>query len=605
MKNLVYKILIIGLLVGTVSACQDALDAPTQSSLDESVIFSTPILAEGAVMGIHQSFGETNSYRGRYIPFYGMNTDVEWYNSSENTTDDRAMLTGYNSSVSSIQMNTDNNAWAKMYEAIERANMCIKGLRTYGNVDSNTELAQLLGEALTLRAFIYNDLVKAWGDVPARFEPITTSTIYIPKSDRDVIYKQILADLKEAESYVEWPNGSAVTRSTERVNKAFVKGLRARIALAAGGYGQRPDGTIRRSTDPELTVEKMYTIAKDECVDVIESETCVLGTFEKNFKNLCQDDVTAGLESLYEIPFSPGRGRVLYTFGVKHSTKDQYTQLASGGANGPLPTLFYDYDKDDIRRDITCVPYYWDKGAQTSETTWGGAYQVPNKLSQWYFGKLRYEWMKRIVTSSNDDGVNWQVMRYADIYLMAAEAINELDGPTNAAPYLRKIHERAFPNNSEKVTAFMNTATASKTDFFNAIVEERGFEFAGEMLRKADLIRWNLLSVKLVEAKNKLIELANRTGKYADLPEKIYYKTADDGESLVIYGLEHGDTDVQGESLGYDSNKGWFVSNGVNNLTDAKINSLYQNDPDTRQFWPIWKFFIDSSNGMLTNDYGY
>jgi len=594
MKNIILKTFLGILIAGTVSSCSDVLDAPAQSSLDEGIIFSTPVLAEGAVMGIHQSFSETNSYRGRFIPFYGMNTDVEWYNSSENVTDDRALLTGYNPSVSSIQMNSDNNAWAKMYEAIERANLCIRGLRTYGNIESNSELAHLLGESLTLRAFIYNDLVKAWGDVPARFEPITGITIYIPKSDRDVIYKQILSDLLEAEDLVAWPNASTITSSTERVNKAFVKGLRARIALAAAGYGQRPDGTIRRSTDPELTVEKMYTIAKNECLDVIASETCTLGSFEKNFRNLCQDDVTAGLESLYELPFSEGRGRVLYTFGVKHTTIDKYTSQTQGGANGPLPYLYYDYDKDDIRRDITCVPYEWTDGKQ-----------VPRKLSSWCFGKLRYEWMNRVVSSTNDDGVNWQVMRYADIYLMAAEAINELEGPTNADPYLKKIHERAFPNNPDKVTAFMNAADVSKESFFNAIVEERGFEFAGEMLRKSDLIRWNLLSTKLIEARDKLEALANRTGKYADLPISIYYKTADDGETVQIYGLEHGDTDEAGVALGYESTKGWFVSNGLNNLTDVKINSIYQKDPDTRQFWPIWKTFIDSSNGLLTNDYGY
>jgi ABC-type molybdate transport system permease subunit len=88
--------------------------------------------------------------------------------------------------------------------------------------------------------------------------------------------------------------------------------------------------------------------------------------------------------------------------------------------------LFYDYDKDDIRRDITCVPYYWDGGVKVNETQASGGYQVPNKLSQWYFGKLRYEWMSRVVTSTNDDGVNWQVMRLADVYLMAAEAIRAI-----------------------------------------------------------------------------------------------------------------------------------------------------------------------------------
>ncbi|MDD2797249.1 MAG: RagB/SusD family nutrient uptake outer membrane protein [Bacteroidales bacterium] len=594
MKNKIYKTAALLSFVVTIYSCNDTLEAPTQSSLDESFIFSNVTLAEQAVMGIHQSFSETNSYRGRYIPFYGLNTDIEWYNSSENTSDDRALLTSYSPLVNSTQMNTDNNAWAKMYEGIERANLCIRGLRTYGNVTKDAKLAQLLGEALTLRAYIYNDLIKAWGDVPARFEPITTSTLYLPKSDRDVIYKQILADLKESENLVAWPNESALTQSTEHVNKAFVKGLRARICLAAAGFSLRPDKTVRRSNDPELSVEKLYPIVKQECLDVIESKTCALGTFKQNFLNLCQDKTTAGLESLYELPFSDGRGRVLYTFGVKHTTTDKYTQQAQGGANGPVPTVFYDFDKDDIRRDITCVPYEWTNGVQ-----------VPRKISSWCFGKLRYEWMSRVVTSTNDDGVNWQCMRYADVYLMAAEAINELDGPNAAAPYLRKIRERAFLTHPEKVDTYMSSVIANKETFFNAIVDERALEFCGEMLRKSDLIRWNLLGSKLNEAKTKLTALANRSDNYSDLPDKIYYKTAADGESLVIYGLEHGDTDAAGALLNYPTNKGWFVSNGLNNLTDIKVNSLFQKEPDTHQFWPIWQFFLDASNGTLTNDYGY
>lgn len=594
MKNIIFKLFIVMSLMGFISSCTDVLEAPTKSSLDEQVIFSTPILAEGAVMGIHQSFSETNSYRGRYIPFYGLNSDLEWYNSSEPITDDRALLTAYNPNVGSTQMNTENNAWAKMYEGIERANICIKGLRNFGDVGNNPELAQLLGEALTLRAFIYLDLIKAWGDVPARFDRLTSETLYIAKSDRDVIYKQIITDLEESANLVPWPKASAATQTTERVNKAFVKGLLARVCLHAGGFAQRADGTIRRSNDPELSVDKMYLKAKNAALEVIESKTSVLGEFEQNFKNLCQDKVAAGNESLYELPFSDGRGRVLYTFGVKHTTTDKYTQQAQGGTNGPLPTLFYDYDKDDIRRDITCVPYEWTNGVQ-----------VPRQLKSWCFGKLRYEWMSRVVTSTNDDGVNWQVMRMADVYLMAAEAINELSGPAEAAPYLKAVRERAFPKAPEKVDSYMATVTASKTTFFNAIVDERAFEFAGEMLRKSDLIRWNLLSKKLTDAKTNLTALANRSGKYAGYPDKIYYKTAADGESLVIYGLEKGQTDTEGAALGYTANKGWFISNGINTITPEKINSLYLRNPDERQFWPIWQVFLDSSNGKLVNDYGY
>lgn len=582
-------------LAGICTSCEelfeDVLDAPNKSSMEDEVIFSTPELAESAVMGILQSFMETNSYRGRFIVYYGMNTDFEWYNTSEKTSDDKAKLSNYSATTTNTQMNTDNNAWAKFYEGIERANRCIESLRTYADVENDETMAQLLGESLTLRAIFYNDLVKAWGDVPARFEPVTDETMYLAKSDRDSIFIQLLADLEEAENLVAWPNETTTTSTVERVNKAFVKGLRARIALYAGGYGQRPDGTVRLSNDSRLSLDNMYQIAMDECLSIINQGCQQLGGFEQTFRRLCEEDVTAGYESMWEIPFAEGRGRVVYDLGVPHKSTDQYTQQAKGGTDGPLPTAFYAYSPNDARRDVTCVPYYWENGIQ-----------VPNKVSQWYFGKYRYEWMNRIVTSTNDDGINWLYMRYADVLLMAAEAINYFEGPNgsnNAAQYLKMILDRALPE--AEVTTYMAEATASQDAFFDAIVEQRGLEFCGEMLRKADLIRWNMLSEKLAEAKADLTNLCNKTGKYADLPNKIYYQTDTDGETVVIYGLELGDTDTEGAALKYESNKTWA---GSSSWSD-KIDGLYVNNPDDYQFWPIWQKFIDASNGMLVNDYNY
>ena len=69
---------------------------------------------------------------------------------------------------------------------------------------------------------------------------------------------------------------------------------------------------------------------------------------------------------------------------------------------------------------------------------------------------------------------------------MAAEAINELENPSAAAVYLKPILDRALP--AAKVTAYMNQATASKEAFFKAIVDQRAFEFAGEMYPNIDMI---------------------------------------------------------------------------------------------------------------------
>lgn len=596
MKNYI-KLSILSLSLVGVTSCD--LEAPSISALNESSVFAVYSLAEAEVMSIHVSFGETNSYRGRFLPYYGVNTDVEVGNSPElsSATSDKQSLWNYNTLPNNGQMNTDNNAYAKFYEGIERANLAIQGIRAHGDIENKPDMAQLLGEALTLRAVIYNDLIKAWGDVPARFEPNGPENVYLPRTSRDVIYKQLLADLLEAEDYCYWPNENKITQTTERVSKAFVKGLRARIALYAGGYGLRGDG-YRRSKDPDLAPEKMYQIAKEECEDIINQGCNTLGEFKDNFIKLCEDNVTAGGESLWEIPFSEGRGRVLYTWGVKHQAKDQYTQQAQGGVNGPIATLYYDYDEDDIRRDITCVPYEWSKDLVN-----GKAHVQLRAQNKWCFGKLRYEWMKRIVTSTNDDGVNWQYMRLADVYLMAAEAINELDGPSAAWKYMEPVLNRVLP--AAKVSALKTQYTASKTAFFNGIVDQRAFEFAGEALRKCDLVRWGNIDTKMAEAKAKLQDLQKRQGNYAGYPDKVYINNSEDKDNIEIYGLNKGEDDSDKikelKDAGWDS-KNWFESTSGYVLTDDYINGLYVVTPSTHCLWPIWQTFIDASNNMLNND---
>lgn len=591
------KIILGILIVGLFSSCQqlenDFLEAPARSTLDESVIFSTPGLAKGAVDGIKEPFGQTNSYRGRFIPFYGFNTDAEWNYASNTPNDAQGDLMVYNAKPNNSQMNTENNAWAMMYLGIERANICIRGIRTFGNPQPGNELGQLLGEALTLRAIYYADLMKAWGDVPARFEPINSETIYIEKSNRDIIYKQIIQDLGEAATLVAWPNESAATTTVEYVNKAFVKGLRARLALVASGFQQYPDG-VRRSNDPDLSVATMYKLALDECRDVIQSGTAGLEpSFENFWRNYNKEIISAGGESLWEIPFSDGRGRVLFSFAVRHRSVDQFTGQARGGIAGPLPTVFYDYDQEDSRRNITCVPYEWGTAVN------GIAKQQLVASHTWYFGKYRYEWMSRFVTSTNDDGVNKIYMRYAEVLLMAAEAANEIEGPAAAAPYLKQIRNRAFAPavQAQKVEAYVNALT-SKQDMFNAIVKEHKFEFTGEMERKQALIRWNLLGANLAEAKVKMANFKNRTGEYADVPTTLYYKFKADNVSLDIYGLNRGENINPGTD---------YSAFGWNTLTDERVNSLFTTgvNPDNRQFWPIWQIFIDGSNGKLVNDYGY
>lgn len=589
------------LLTGLTSSCSDFLSTPSQSSFSEESVFQNEKLTENMIFNIYSFFAQTNSHRGRFQPYYGMNTDAEMVNATDLT--DATSLCNYSAVPANSQMSgtKDPNTWTCFYNAIEAANVCLEGIEKYGKPAPGNLMGYFYGEALALRATFYYDLLRGWGDVPARFVPVTSKTIYMEKSDRDVIYKQILADLEKAESYLPWPLESERTATVERVNKAYAKALRARLCLMAAGYSQRPlndnehrESEIRLSKDPELQKNVLYPIAKQELEDIVNSGKCKLATsFEGFFKDLCQDKVDAGGESLFELPFADGRGRWMQTFAVYHYDKDKYLSAnKKGGQNVPTPTLYYDFDDEDLRRDITCVPYKWQGGKQVLKTS------EPTQKEGWNFGKYRYEWMSRVV--SGDDGINQPYVRYSDVLLMLAEVLNELDDLKGAKGYLAMVRKRAFKEEawSEKVDGYINRLM-TKEQFFQAIVDERKFEFAGEMLRKEDLIRWNLLNTNVMEAKTKMDDLRNYRNQYSVLPRKVYYRLTSDEETLEVYGLNIGEDNApQGE--------GWqSVDWQKAAITDARVERFYMNEPNKRQFWPIFQSDLDTQMGSLINDYGY
>lgn len=594
-NKIVYTLCAVALLM--MPSCTSILDTSSPSTFDESTVFSNYTLAEYNIFSISEVFGHTNCYRGRYLPWYGFNTDVEFYNGTNSAGYE---LAGYNTLPNNSQMNLSNGPYNEMYIGVERANLCINGLRTYGNVENDKDMAYLLGEALTMRALLYYDLIKGWGDVPARFTPVEANSIYVPKSSRDVIYKQILSDLEESFAYLPMPKENKATTTTDRVSRAFAEGLYARIALAASGYALRPDdgmvgtgnvGTVRLTSDTDLSKEVLYPKALAALKDAITNSGCYLTpSYQNLWYKVNNFDLAAGNEILFVIPFGDGRGRWNFTFAINSEGASISNGVSRGGTVGPTPTLYFDFDANDVRRDITCVNFKWNKNDL----------QEPSGIDAWYFGKYRFEWMDvQPYTGGNDDGIKPVYMRYSDILLMAAEIANELDDLSTAKEYLLPVRERAFAGHETQAENYVN-AISSKEAMFEAIVNERALEFSGEFLRKGDLIRWGMLKSKIDETKTKLYSLSSLSGAYAFLSGNIYYKEADDEQSIIIYGLNKGESD--------DPGAGWEVKTGyisTDKLKSTKIEAIYTADPDTRQFWPIFDNTLSNSQGTLVNDYGY
>lgn len=667
MKSLLYKALSLLLVVAVSTSCiDDVLDTTAQSSFEPSTVYSNYELAEYTIFAIAHTFGDTNCYRGRINMWYGTNTDVELHGTTSVTGSpdvNKCTIPEYNVTTSNGQLSASNNAYTSLTAAIERANLAIEGLRGHADL-SNPDMAYLLGEALTYRAFIYFELTKFWGDVPFRTKPVSADDIYLPKSDRDVIYKQILADLEEAMNYLYWPYEAKQTMSMDRMNKAFAKGLYARIALTAAGYAWRPAdgqvgtgdaGSLRLSLSEELSKEVLYPKALAHLEDVFESGSVALErdyeTLWRKFNN--SEHVTNCKEILWVVPMSDSRNRWNYHYAVPHSVDSEYTSgTGRGGDIGPMPTLWWKYDKKDVRRDLTCVPFWYNVEKSKAGTGW----ELRGGVNYWYFGKYRFEWMVDApYQGGNDDGIKHISMRLSDVYLMAAELAAYAGELDKAKEYLLEVRERAYKGNEADAAAYVNALTigsaagnddAAIEDYnqegtiMKAIIDERGLELVGEQIRKQDLIRWGILKLKLDEASKDLENLAKMQGDYsAYAAYSEAYEVKNEKKKVVgscqayplywrqksygieIYGLEkdqigkvpadYSEAEPNGWNVekNYISTQRFWNSEGTwDNTTDYRWTALYKNDfndPYPRSVWPFFDVVLTSMQGAIVNDFGY
>ena len=640
------------------ASCKDGFfSTESPSAMDEASVFSSARQTEQVIAGIYTIFGEQNSYRtrlcGQWVSF---NTDIEWQN-DQYSYNNYAMTKDGHPDITA----KDKHPWIYYTSAIERANLCINGIEQYGDT-TDKDIRYLWGEALTLRAFLYYEMSKLWGDVPYIFEPLdvnTTSSIYVTKCDRNKIYDHLRVDLRKAVELMPFSDEITWTparNNVERMNKQFACGLLARIDLVYAGLAMRPDTWIEgggssysvqpNTKDPALRSELLGEAVKyTEIVmdhDGVEVGGKLKASYEDVFRSICGNVREYGkTETLWEIPFNNNqRGQFLNRMGayinktalgkVLHTTPTSKSNLKIVFT----PAFVLGFEAKDTRKWVTINPYEWayDKSNTTKiDTTLTSndtiIYQKATKANKFYLGKYRYEWLSYDVTG-DDDGLNVPIMRYSDILLMYAEAM--IGGVLGDAP--------SYTGSRSAQAVFdvvrQRAGLSSKSIDMKAIQEERAHEFAGEHIRKYDLMRWGILQSSLQDAQAKLemfgkvkSDPEDESKKIIDLDgtefdgkvnTKVYIKYKKDSES-VNKGFGYVITDIYGLALneigqpaGYDNpgHDGWvqvdtWVSDGSPTLKNKRIYAqASESILDSRQYWPIFEIILASNPG-LWNDYGY
>ncbi len=602
--KLKYIIITLVVLI-SLGSCQDFLEPETLSKATGENIFSNVDDARKAVNSIYVHFSH-DGFRSRLSNNMTGNTDIE----HAGGTSDGARYQIWR--LDAQENNGDlKYVWEIGYQAIRDANICIEGLEASEALNSDDvtiskTLYHYLGEAYTLRAYWYSMLTFYFGDVPfVTNAPKVGVEFNLPREDRNVILSSVIQDLINIEEKMMWADETRY--GIEQVNREYTIGLIARIALQRGGYYLTPELAMARESD----YQDYYQIARDYAKKLMTLKDRELPEdFKQIFMNECKFITPVNDEILFEVPFAIGEGDVGWNIGIRVDAGNHEYGSGSNYMAMP-PTYYYSFDQEDKRLPVTC-------GLYTINSDF-----IQELVSSSSINISQGKWSRHFLdnppgkTTNKGTGINWPMLRYADVLLMFAEAENELHGPTSEAQAaFKRVRQRAFDETiwAEKVDQYTANNAGSKEDFFNAIVDERAWEFGGEMIRKYELIRWNLYYEKVKETVEGCKQMAddafNGTGT---LPDYFYTKLDENG-NLVIYNTHEKVIAAPDDTWERNS---WLISMHSDTQADGYAEWITRDwdnyvNPDNidvpdgiiRYVFPIPTIGIDNSKGLLDNS-GY
>ncbi|HAO46412.1 MAG TPA: RagB/SusD family nutrient uptake outer membrane protein [Chitinophagaceae bacterium] len=606
MKNRIYQSLagtmtLIALLF--TSGCKKYTEVEPVSQYSIPQAFSDVSNALTAVIGVYDELQGDNGYGIRISMYYPYDSDEGIV--SGNIDNGRRGVGRYQLLLTNAEI---SNPFRQLYRGLEKANLCIEQIPqmpqySSGSASDQAILKRLYGESLTLRAQYLFQLMLNWGDVPAPMIPSYKQTnLFIPKTDRDTVYDRLIADLAIAKDLVPWRTDAGAR--SERITKGVVKALRARLALFRGGYSLRQNAQMERRAD-YLTY---YQIAKTECEELMarRDQHDLNPNYENIWRNVTSFVYDPYGEIIWEIGAGGGNGnsdsRMGNYDGPNLSNASRYG--AGGGGIIMLPNYFYAFDSVDTRRDVTVTHYQ-----VTSATN----IKSQRRLGELNTGKYRRDWRVPLLPGTVlNVGYNWSMIRFSDVLLMYAEAVNEINGgPTaQAISAFEEVRKRAYRGN----TGLIGVTPTSKAGFFDAIVNERFLEFGHEGIRRYDLLRWNLLATKIAEARTKIQQIRDRVAPYANVPQYIYWKNV--GEEIQFYGGTNTALTAQPfwrPTQVPSPTTGWTRVDWANHLTTASSidgKPLWQGFasffvPGKSELYPFDAATISSYQGQLKQNPGY
>ncbi len=427
--------------------CKEFLEEKTFSQLTPDNAYDSPEGAQKALNGAYAMLQD--GFDRKWSVGLGILGTDEATSYNDTYTDHEVQLDKY---TYSSEYNIFEAVYTDLFEGVKRCNVVIEQLP-----EELSEREVMIAQAKFLRGVYYFELVNLFGRVPLW---LTSSAdkdhLELPQASIEEIYEQIITDLSEAETILP-------TKTVYEGGKATQYAAQAMLARV---YLQRLD----------------YTNSLEYCNKIIDSGKFGLysdyaDVFDPQHKN-------EGFENIFEI-----QHRISYLSENEGSTTNDFflpvelqgTPLTGWSMYGPTDYLYGSYESDDKRFDISFITSGINSAGQTVN-----------------FRPHCFKYYNRFTGIPVNDGEqNFPLIRYADVLLMKAEAINELT-PASDEKFqcINQVRARAGLDPIE------NTGiNSTKEGFVETLLEERLHELCFEKARRRDLIRTGKLQKYVLERK--------------------------------------------------------------------------------------------------------
>lgn len=473
-----YKLLIAAafLLLTTTQCGKEFLDRQPPGELTFEEFFKTPEQAVESVNAVYEQF---RSFDCLGLGYLGCTDIISDDADKGSTPNDQPLLSDVENFNIDPSLEYFSAIYRGYYRAIARANIAIENIPGV-DMDAATR-DRLVGECKFLRAYSYFLLVQWFGDLPLVTTTLGVDEYYAQtRQPRETIYAQIENDLIAAIAALPEKNQYPAA-DLGRATKASAKGLLAKLYMLKKDYGN----------------------AEKYCLEIINSgQYSLLPKYADNFKKVGEN----GPESVFEmqavaLPTQQAAGPGSSPYNMIQGVRG--VPNLGWGFNRPSDNLVMAYENGDPRREATII--------YELEVLPDGSTQVQHNSEILNARYNQKAWVPGHPGLQDNGPGNIRILRYSDILLLAAEALNENNKPAEALVYLNQVRKRARGTN---LVILPDVTVTDQSQLREKIYKERRVELAMEQHRWFDLLRWG----RAAEAMQAAGKTNFTTGKHELLP---------------------------------------------------------------------------------------